>query len=173
MSDYEIREYGHGTVRVKIPKWLLEPEKEADLAVLNTLGSHASEIESEVRARLPKRSGTLSKSFYISDVLPYGRHRYAVRFLFDEQLAPYWKAVLYGHGEDKEGERIFPRTQRALAFPWEAMGANPASEDGRWIFSSVAMAVVKPNRAVQEGLREAAAKLTGRLGTDFIAFLLR
>ena len=173
MSDYEIREFGNGTVRVKIPRWLLEPEKEADLAVLNTLASHAPEIENEVKTRLPKRSGTLAKSFYISDVLPYGKHRYAIRFLFDELLAPYWRAVLYGHGEGKEGERIFPKTQKALAFPWEAMGANPASADGRWVFSSVAMAVVKPNHAIQEGLREAAAKLTGRLGTDFIAFLLR
>lgn len=166
----EVLEFGN--VRVHIPSWMTDPEKEADLAILNALGANHQELEDEVKSRMPERTGNLAKAFYITDVLPYGKSRYAVRFVFDEQLAPYWKWVVYGRNPDP-GSRIYPLTKQALAFEWPAMGGNPHSADGRWVFSNVAMSVVKPNRFVQEGLRSAATKLTGRLPTDFIAFLLR
>lgn len=171
-DNFEIYEYGEGAIRVKIPDPFNRVSESADQAVIDSFLKNAPDIVEEVRAAAPKRTGNLAQSFQVTDLLPYGKNKWAVRFYFDAEIAPYWRWVLYGRNPDP-GSRIYPLTKQALAFDWEVMGPNPNTADGRWIFSNVAMVPIKPNRFLQNALRDAASRFTNRVPEDFIVFLFR
>lgn len=159
-------------VNVHVTGFLRDPEKAVNLASAEMLAENARWLADEVRAAAPRRTGKLANAFQITDVLPYGRDRVAVRFYFDREIAPYWESVIYGR-EAESGGVITPTDKQALAFHWDEMGFNPRTEDGRWIFKNVDQSAMKANPFVREAFRSAASRLTNRAAEDFIVFLRR
>jgi hypothetical protein len=149
------------SVEVIESKGITDFESKVIEASILALSEHKESVLETIKGYAPMVSGNLASALSVSDIIHYGKSRIAVRFFFDEKIAPYWRTIIYG---SKGGKKISPVNKRALSFDWNG---------GRAVFKSVVMAPIKANNFVRRGMREAGRKITGLVGSKFVTFLRR